>query len=164
MASTLKNIMEGIAGAGVIKASLLTPFLRGWRATWGATPEELAEKLPGDEFIPHPKWQYTNAISVGAPAAEVWPWLVQMGQGRGGLYSYDWLENLVGCDIHSADRILSEFQSLAVGDGIRLHPQMPGYPVAIIEPEPVSILYAKWNSSASTPLTFQISAPEAVMV
>jgi hypothetical protein len=64
---------------------------------------------------------------------EVWPWLVQMGQARGGMYSYEWLENLVGCDIHNADRIIPEFQQLEVGDGIRLHPKV-SIPTAAIEP------------------------------
>jgi hypothetical protein len=51
-----------------------------------------------------------DAITIRAPAARVWPWLVQLGQGRGGLYGYDWLENLLGCDIHSTDRILRRFR------------------------------------------------------
>lgn len=73
-------------------------------------------------------------------AAKVWPWLVQMGQGRGGFYSYEWLENLVGCDIHNADRIIPECQRLEVGDGILLHPKVP-FPVALIEPGRVIVLH-----------------------
>ena len=49
---------------------------------------------------------WTNAITIQAPAARFQPWLVQLGPGRGGLYSFDWLENLLGCDVHSSDRIL----------------------------------------------------------
>ena len=109
-------------------------LLRRWRLGWGATEDEIRQTLPGDEFVRQPKWSYTQAITIRAPFAEVWPWLAQMGQGRGGFYSYEWLENLAGCDIHNADRILPEFQNLQVGDGVRLAPQMPGFPVAIIEP------------------------------
>ena len=78
--------------------------------------------LPGDEFVRNPRYQTTRAITIDAPASEVWPWLVQMGQGRGGFYSYDWLENLVGLDIHSADAIIPELQDLKVGDQVRLAP------------------------------------------
>ena len=97
-----KDIGERLAGAFLIAAALLTPFLRLWRTKWGATDAEVHRSLPGDDLIPHPKWRYTHAITIRASAAEVWPWLVQMGQGRGGMYSYEWLENLVGCDIHNA--------------------------------------------------------------
>src|SRR5690606_26740757 len=80
----------------------------------------------GDELTPSPQIRFTRAITVNAPPAAVWPWIVQQGQGRGGLYSYDALENLVGCDIHSTDRVLPEFQDVAPGDAIRLGPE--GYP------------------------------------
>jgi hypothetical protein len=79
--------------------------LRPWHIRWGATDDELARPLPGDEIVPRPRKWSTRAITIDAPAEVVWPWLVQIGQGRGGLYSYDWLENLAGCDIHSADRV-----------------------------------------------------------
>jgi len=58
------------------------------------------------------------------PPEDVWPWIVQMGQGRGGFYTYDWLENLFGCDLHNADRIVDEWQDAAVGDPFRLHPDV----------------------------------------
>jgi hypothetical protein len=66
---------------------------------------------------------------------------VQIGQGRGGFYSYEWLENLVGCDIHNANRILTKFQNLKAGDGIKLHPQAPAYAVAIVEPRRAIVLH-----------------------
>jgi hypothetical protein len=69
---------------------------------------------------------------VGAPAGQVWPWIAQLGQGRGGFYSYDFLENLVGCHIHSADRIVPEWQDAGVGDEIKLAPQV-GLVVALLE-------------------------------
>ena len=74
--------------------------------------------LPGDELVPDPGYEHTRAVTVHAPADEVWRWLAQIGQGRGGFYSYDWLENLAGCDIHSADRIHPEWQDLEVGDRV----------------------------------------------
>lgn len=91
--------------------------------SWGATPEEASEPMPGDEVVLTPKYRTTHAVTVDAPPGRVWPWLVQMGQGRGGMYSYDWLENLVGLDMHSADRVVPELQGLGVGDQVRMVPQ-----------------------------------------
>ena len=74
----------------------------------------------------------TRAITIRAPASQVWPWIVQLGQGRGGFYSYDFLENLIGCGIHSADRVVPEWQDLKPGDQVRLAPQA-GLAVAHLE-------------------------------
>ena len=136
------NLFEDILGAVQVGGTLiLSPLVRGWYNRWGGRPDELACGLPGDELNPGPMLGYTHAITIQAPAALVWPWLAQMGQGRGGLYSYDGLENLVGCDIHSVDRILPEYQNPQVGDLIRLGPK--GYPcfaVASVEPARVLVL------------------------
>lgn len=114
-------------GAGAAGALALT---RGWWANWGATDAEATSALPGDELVPAPRASSTRAVTVGAPPAAVWPWLVQMGQGRGGLYSYTWLENLLGCDLHNADRIEPSLQHLVVGDIIRLVPEDYRVPLA----------------------------------
>ena len=85
--------------------------------TWGATEDEASAVLPGDELLPDADGVATRAITVDAPASAVWPWLAQMGPApRGGAYTYDWIENLLGLDMHSADRVLPEFQHPAVGD------------------------------------------------
>ncbi|HZK48767.1 MAG TPA: hypothetical protein VFD74_04120, partial [Thermoleophilia bacterium] len=76
-------------------------WLRHWSFSWGASPEEEFESMPGDDFVTDPQWITTRAVSIDAPPSRVWPWLVQMGQGRGGLYSYDRLENLVGSRVSS---------------------------------------------------------------
>jgi hypothetical protein len=144
----LKNIREGIEGVAFMVFAFVTPFLRSRRAKWGATDAEVKTKLPGDELMPHPKWAFTHAVTVKASAAEVWPWIVQMGQGRGGFYSYEFLENLVGCDIHNADRIIPEFQHLQVGESIKLHPKAP-VPVAIIEPEHALVLHYEADFSSN---------------
>ena len=89
--------------------------------TWGATAAEAVAALPGDELLPAPDGTSTRAIDVDAPPADVWPWLAQMGPSpRGGAYTYDWIENLLGLDMHSVDRVLSEFQHPQVGDTIEL--------------------------------------------
>lgn len=87
---------------------------------WGASPVELAVAVAGDDLLPDADLVATRAITVGVPAEQVWPWLVQIGQGRGGFYSYDALENLVGLGIRSADRVEERWQDLAVGDEVRL--------------------------------------------
>lgn len=92
--------------------------LRPWHTRWGARETEVGGLLPGDERMAYPA--ATHAITVQAPAAEVWRWLVQIGQDRAGFYSYDWLENLVKADIHNVNRIVPEWQTLKVGDHVRL--------------------------------------------
>ena len=87
---------------------------------WGATGHEQGTELPGDELVADPASVATRAVTVEAPPAEVWRWLVQIGQDRGGMYSYDWLENILGLRIHSTDRIREEWQHLDAGDQVRL--------------------------------------------
>jgi hypothetical protein len=79
-------------------------------------------------------WDYTHAVSIAATPEQVWPWIAQLGQGRGGFYSFELLENIVGCQITNADEILLEHQTPAVGDEIRLHPTSPPLHVAAVEP------------------------------
>jgi hypothetical protein len=109
---------------------------------WGATDQEHQASWPGDQLVDRPSFVWTNAITIQAPAARVWPWLVQLGQGRGGLYSYDWLENLIGCDVHSSNRVLPQCQtSLQVGDRlIRMARYAPSNPVALFEPQRALVL------------------------
>ena len=130
------NIIENILGAVQVAGTLLlSPLLRSGYNRWGTRPDEFRQSLPGDELVPQPQMGYTRAITIAAPPQAVWPWLAQLGQGRGGLYSYDGLENLAGCNIHSTQRILPEHQNLQPGDLIRLGPK--GYPcfsVASVEP------------------------------
>jgi hypothetical protein len=104
--------------------------------TWGATPAEAAVQLPGDELLPNADGVATRAITIDAPASAVWPWLAQMGPSpRGGAYTYDWIENLLGLDMHSVDRVLPEFQDPQVGDGFGYGANRMSF--AIVEPEHV---------------------------
>jgi len=129
MSNTIDRFWQGICGASVMAFALVTPFLRQQRTSWGGKDSELYSKLPGDDIISHPKWQYTQGISINTTTDKVWPWLVQIGQGKGGFYSYEMLENLVGCKIHNTEKIIPEYQKLKPGDNIMLHPKVP-YPVA----------------------------------
>jgi hypothetical protein len=154
------NVREGIGGAIRIAVTLLTPFLYKRRARWGATDVEISRSLPGDELVPHNQWGYTHAITIRASAAEIWPWLVQIGQGRGGFYSYEFLENLIGCNIHNADRIIPEFQHLEVGDEIRHHPRLPHYEVAVVEPGRVLVLHTGVDINAVNTMELTNTMPK----
>ena len=105
----------GVVAGGVLYARLLrSPIL-----TWGATGQEASARLPGDDLLEDADGVATRAIDIHAPASAVWPWIAQMGPSpRGGAYTYDWIENLLGLDMHSADRVLPEFQHPQVGDTI----------------------------------------------
>jgi hypothetical protein len=136
------TLLEEGLGALSIAASIVTsPLSRPWYSKWGATETEENLTLPGDELVPDPVLTANRVISIEAPADVVWPWLLQLGQGRGGFYSYQRLENMIGCDIHNADHIVPEFQDLKVGDLVRLGPKgMPAFNVAAIEPGSALIL------------------------
>src|SRR5215218_7338492 len=121
------------AGAAVIGSAAAYLLVgRPWQLRWGATDQERDTTLAGDDLIPTPDLLATRAITVDALADQVWPWIAQLGQGRGGFYSYDALENLVGCHIHSADQIVPEWQDLKVGDQVKLHPEV-GLGVAVVD-------------------------------
>jgi hypothetical protein len=101
-----------------------TAAVRRSSLRWGATREELRGPLPGDELIARADLQSTRGISIRTVPAEVWPWIAQLGQGRGGFYSYDALENLLGYDLHSADTVVARWQRVEVGDQVRLAPEV----------------------------------------
>lgn len=127
---------SSLAGVLAVAAGLFAALARPQISRWGTTHAEREACWPGDELVPRPGFVWTNAITIERPAAEVWPWIAQLGQGRGGLYSYAWLENALGCDIHNADRILAEHQQqLQVGDRvIRMARYAPYNPVALFAP------------------------------
>jgi hypothetical protein len=127
-------------GAGALGSQVLHR-----RRNWGATADEARATLPGDEFVPEPAEQTTLGVTVYAPAREIWAWLVQIGQDRGGMYSYDWLENLIGLHIHSAVQVQEGWQHLAAGDRVVVVPEgyrpMPaGYAFRVARVDPPTSL------------------------
>jgi hypothetical protein len=126
--------------AAVVAAGAVVGYMRARQrfTTWGADGREPYERLPGDDLLTESSMITTRAITIDAPPGAVWPWLVQMGQGRGGFYSYDWLEDLFGLDIRNAERIEPEWQELAVGDQLRAAPASAGpeagFTVVAIDP------------------------------
>ena len=134
----LAGILIAVAGVAASAAAfdrLYRSFLREWVLTWGATGGEAARPLPGDDLLVAADIVATRAIGIDAPPSAIWPWLVQMGPGRAGAYIYDWIENLFGLKMHSADRILPEWQNLKVGDVLRSRQDRPGMRVEILDPE-----------------------------
>ena len=108
-----------LAGVGLVGALYWT-VVRPRLLNWGATPAEIRRYLPGDALLPDADGVSTMAITVDAPPEDVWPWVGQLGQERGGFYRYTWAENLVGLGIQNADEVVPEYQDLAVGETVRL--------------------------------------------
>jgi hypothetical protein len=119
------------AGLGAVGYLL---FFRNRCLTWGAREDEVAAKLPGDELLADAGLVTTRAVTVNAPPEAIWPWLAQMGSGRGGAYTYDWIENLLGLDMHSAAEILPDYQDLTVGDELPLGSRGPVMRVEVLDP------------------------------
>ena len=125
-------------GAAALAGALFlyVRFVRRPILSWGATAEEAAARLPGDELLEDADGVATRAITIDAPPSAVWPWIAQMGPSpRGGAYTYDWIENLLGLNMHSADRVLPEYQQPQVGDGFGYGANKMSF--AIVEPEHV---------------------------
>ncbi len=111
--------IAGMTAAGAAAYLAYKNYVRPWHLRWGATDEELTEALPGDDVKADAGVQITHAITIDAPPDAVWRWLVQIGQNRGGFFSYDWLENAIGLGIHTSTELVPEFQELKEGDLVR---------------------------------------------
>jgi hypothetical protein len=136
----MRHVLQTLAivvGLGLVSLATVV-LLRPWMDRWGASEAELAAGLPGDELVPNPAAGYTRAVSIDATPPAIFPWLLQMGADRAGLYSYTVIEHLIRCPMVNADRIHPEWQDLLVGDSVRMCPGDSGPPpfmVALIEPE-----------------------------
>lgn len=128
-----RDVADGAGGAAVMAAAALTPFLRNARSHWGIDAATAAREWPGDDRVPAPRWSWTHAVEIEAPAARVWPWIVQIGADRGGFYSYQWLENLAGCRVANAEQVHASWVT-TLGDALVLHPDMPPIPIVEVAP------------------------------
>ncbi|MFW0793243.1 SRPBCC family protein [Gordonia sp. CPCC 205515] len=116
---TTLAVLRGVTVFGIGAAVSYRVFLRQRIRTWGATPDEAAAGLPGDDLLDDPDGQTTRAITIDAPPSAVFPWLAQMGpEPRGGAYTYDWIENLLRLNMHSVDLVLDEYQHPRLGETI----------------------------------------------
>lgn len=136
----LTGLLAGLAVLAVIVIAMLLP----WMDRWGATEDELAAYLIGDELVSSPAASYTRALTINAAPEEIYPWLVQMGAEKGGMYTYSWFEtNILRCELINADRIHEEWQGLKVGDKVKMCPGdwgPPAYEVALLETDRVIVL------------------------
>jgi hypothetical protein len=126
------DVLSGVGGAALILASLLTPFLRTTRSHWGVDEATARQARPGDELVLAPVWSWTHGVEIDAGPERVWRWIAQIGADRGGFYSYQWLENLVGCGLRNADAVHPAWE-LSLGDELLLHPKAP--PLRIVRLE-----------------------------
>ncbi len=135
------GLLATLEGAALVLWHLVaTPFIGRRRLRWGTVGTEATESLPGDDLLPSPKWTYTLGMTIAAPPEAVWPWVAQIGQGRGGFYSYQTLENIAGCKITNTAEILPEHQNPEVGGEIYLHPTAPPMRIEIVEPPSALVL------------------------
>lgn len=111
-----------LVGAFALVFLAFLGFVRPWYLQWGATAEERTMELPGDDIVPATGTQNTRGITIHAPADRIWPWLAQTGQDRGGFYSYDLLENIVGCEMPNPGVLLPDKQHWKIGDKLWMYP------------------------------------------
>lgn len=136
------GVFAAVEAAALIVWNLVaTPLIGRKRRQWGTVGTEASDSLAGDEFVPEPKWSVTLGVSINAPPEAVWPWIAQIGQGRGGFYTYQTLENVVGCRITNTTTLLPDHQHPAVGDEIHLHPDMPGLRIEIVDPPNALVIF-----------------------
>jgi len=143
------GILIGLGALAVIVMIALMP----WMDRYGATDEEIAASLTGDELVRNPRVTYTRAVSINAAPEQIYPWIVQLGAERGGMYSYSWFEtNILQCELINAEYIHQEWQNLKVGDHVKMCPGdwgPPAYEVASLTPNRAAILGHQENGTWS---------------
>lgn len=141
------GILLGLAILSLMFVMALIP----WMDRWGATDDEIITTLPGDDLVPAPAVLYNRAVAINASPKDIYPWLVQMGAERGGMYSYSWFEtNILRCELINADRVHQEWQDLKVGDKVKMCPGdwgPPAYEVALIDPDRAMVLGHQENGA-----------------
>ena len=146
---------RGVAAGAALGAVASLPLLRGWAMTAGASDAELVAAMPGDDVLPGAQVEATRGITILARPQSVWPWLVQLGHGRGGFYSFDRLENAVGLDIRSAERIEERCQGLTVGGRVHLAPEVTLR--AVVVQAPRALVLRSHEAPGSRPAPFEFT-------
>jgi hypothetical protein len=160
------RFVRSLTVAALCLGSVILAFtfvIRPWYINWGATPAEIARALPGDELVPGAQIVTTRAVTVAAPPAKIWPWLVQVGYQRAGWYNLDWVNGLLGAadfvDGHrSSNRIVPELQDVKVGDLIKYFPG-GGFQIAGFEPGRVFGLLAVTDLTSGKSVDFRGALP-----
>ena len=161
------GILAGLTVLAVIGIVALMP----WMDRWGATSDEIATSLPGDEIVPLPRYTYNRVVTVNAAPEDIYPWLVQMGAERGGMYTYSWFEtNILRCELVNADRIHEEWQGLKVGDKVKMCPGdwgPPAYEVALVMPNRAIVMghqeKGRWSDIWQFVLVSQADGPTRLL-
>ena len=128
-----RDVASGVVGAAGMALNLLTPFLGGARSHWGLDEVTASREYPGDDLVSEPRWSWTHGVEIDAPREKVWPWVSQIGADRAGFYSYQWLENVAGCNVRNVGTVHPEWE-VQDGDRLVLHPDMPAMPIVALEP------------------------------
>ena len=143
-----ENVLRAFLAASALTLAYLK-LVRPRVLSWGARPDEVAAVLPGDAILPSVCLQTTRAVGIDALPEQVWPWLVQMGpRPRAGVYTYDWIERLLGIDIENSGRILPQFQHLEPGEFFALGKNGNG--LRVKEVLPARALVLQWEPGLST--------------
>jgi hypothetical protein len=151
MKGSQKKLWSAMLGVAGVAAIGYFAFLRPRHLRWGTEGREADAPLPGDKLIPNAESSATHGITIEASAEDVWPWLAQIGQDKGGFYSYSVLENLLGCQIHNARKVHAEWQRIRAGDAVKFHPKQPAVPVLEVAPNRHLVLGADlFGPNAST--------------
>jgi hypothetical protein len=145
----LGDVLEGVGGVAIMIAAFLSPFLRRARSHWGLEPGTATRTYPGDELVQAPRWSYTHGVEIEAPAPRVWPWIAQIGADRAGFYSYQWLENLVGCEVRNAETVHPDWEA-RVGQPLVLHPDPKAPRLEIVAVEPGVHVIARARADEQT--------------
>ena len=135
----MKKILKILAIVIVMVAILVVTVvvLTPWMDRWGATESEIAATYLGDDLLPNPASTINRAITIQAAPEQIYPWIVQLGANKGGMYSYTWLEKMINCPQENADRLHPEWQELMVGDEVKMCPGTfgpPPFKVALLGP------------------------------
>ncbi len=141
------DVIEGMGGAAIMLAAFMTPFMSRARSHWGLSRVLATRSYPGDELIANPRWSWTHGIEIEAPPERVWPWLAQIGSSRGGFYSYQWLENLLGCELQNAETVHADW-AIQKGGSLPIHPKVPPLAVASFDPGRCFVAHAAADPAA----------------
>ncbi len=143
----LGDVAAGIGGTAIMLLAWLTPFLRPARSHWGLSAEQASVTRVGDELVPKPRWSWTHAVDIDASATRFGHGLRRVGADRGGFYSYQWLENLVGCNLRNAEALDPGWVH-RVDDALVLHPRVPALRVTSVTPGRSLVAFAAPDETA----------------
>ncbi|MES1217805.1 MAG: hypothetical protein ABUT20_20030 [Bacteroidota bacterium] len=154
MKKIIKRAAKLISVIAVFVIVFYIVFLRYFMMHWGASISESERIYIGDSVVEKPDYVNILAVTIDKPSSVIWPWVAQMGVNKGGFYSYTWLENIFGCQLHNADRIHSEWQNPAAGDYEPVcksaeKSNMPGWTILYVEPGK-SLVYKSTGDSSWT--------------